>query len=535
MRVRVGTLLLCSLLLVPAASAAEGEGSFVVNGRVMAPSGGTVEGASLAFFAATADPTAFEVKVPRGNVYAFEQEYATLGGLALSTGSKGASWTVEDATIRLLSGGDHAGFLAVYPDGEGWFTLEATGPMSSEPRSVSTLGNGGTATADKAGTPDYTQTISRAHLLTRAAGTAGYEGRGGVKVNGMDVEIVQAQGNTTRHETGVRQASDTKQTFTWVYVELQAPATLTLEGQAPVTLAMQSVTVTHAADLAFTPIEGELRTSEGTYLATGKASSVEGSFRAFLTPLPDGRAARLDLNGDVRPSASFIRHPAPSVAGAESPAWWGMGLVLGTLVAAGGAAFTIHKLRPRVRPIWRRGVPSTPRTSAEVRLAKRLMEYDRLLARVRAGDVEANGFTAPLYLLASKVAEAEEDWAAMHDLMRAARMGAPEVGEYAMREGFALFYGGEPAKAAGAFHDAAHLMLEEGEPQYWLARCHVRMGQLGEAERALSRALGCSPELLDEVETCPDFAPLRGREDFENIKNAVHVRLDADQDGKDNF
>jgi hypothetical protein len=535
MRARVGAFVLCCLLLAPVAVAAEGEGSFTVRGKVTAPAGATVEGIPLAALAKdTAQVTAFSLRIPAGTVYAMQVREQNVAGVSLRTGYTVASWSVEDATARLLSGGDHEGFLGLYPSADGRLVAPLAAQTDSEPRAVSTISTDKAAAGDRRTTPAYYETFSRPHLLTDARGSVTYTGAGSVKVHGLDVEIAQAGGNTTRHQTGKR-VSGTEETFTWLVIELRAPATLTLAGPDALTVAMPAATLAGSGVLAFTPTEGELRTTEGSYLASGAASSVEGDFRAVLAPLADGRSARMDLSGDVRPSSAFARQPAPSLLGDETPAWWGLGLLVGAVVVVGGAAYTIHKLRPRVRPMWRRAAPVEPRTVEDVRQAKRLLAYDRMLARVRAGDVERNHLSAGFYVAASKVAEAEEDWAAMYDFMRAARAGSPDVGEYVMREGFALFYKGEPTSAAGAFYDAARLLPESGEPYYWLARCLVRGGHLGEAEAALACGLGLSPEMLDDVETCADFEPLRGRPNFEAIKEAIHVRLDAEQDEKDNF
>jgi hypothetical protein len=427
--------------------------------------------------------------------------------------------------------GDHAGFAGFYPDQGATLVMEAAGRSTSEVRASSTIGTTDAQTNEGQEVRHYQQGVKGLHTYAAGHGSVTYEGKGRLKVVGLDFEIQSA--NLTQHETGIEQTGPTEVRESWVVLAFVSEAALTMADAQTVEFAMPTLSARGAGDLSFTTVAGELRTEEGTYLSTGGRAVVGGTFEALLQPV--GRTdGLLTLHGDLRPSSSFVRQPAPSVFGAESPAWWGVGLLVGA-VLVGGAAVTIHKLRPRVRPMWRRGAPGALRTSADRRQAKRLLAYDRLLARVRAGDVERNHLGAALYVVASKVAEAEEDWAVMYDFMRAARLGCPDMAEYAMREGFALFYMGETTKAAGAFNDATYHDRQSGEPWYWLARCQARGGHLDDAEGTLARALGLTPGLLDDVETCADFAPLLERPRFLGIREAIHVRLDAEQDEKDNF
>src|SRR5687767_4035430 len=113
MRARVGTFLLCCLLIPSVASAAEGQGEFVVRGSVEASGGALFEGAPLAFFAAdTGEATAFEVEVSQAKVQVFEQHHQAVAGVSFGATYREASWIVHDATIRLMAG-DHSGFFGL--------------------------------------------------------------------------------------------------------------------------------------------------------------------------------------------------------------------------------------------------------------------------------------------------------------------------------------------------------------------------------------------------------------------------------------
>jgi tetratricopeptide (TPR) repeat protein len=537
MRVRVGLAVLCYLLSVlPVAAAAEGEGSFVIRDSVVAPLGAQLEGSEpLAFFAgSTAKVEAFTMTLPEAKVRVFEQRFQNVAGVRLASPAMERIWTVKDATVQLVRGGDHSGFFGLYPSPGGTLALQPSTQPETEPRSASKLGDLEASTTDWPGASHYTQSVSGPHMLTTAQGSATFIGKGAVKVNGMDFEIRQEGGNRTAHVTGSHKVSMTEDATTWVYLEWEKPGTLTVRVPSMLQAATGDLSITKADVLRFTPLKGELRTSNGTYLANGTPASVAGDFRAVLAPLPAGYTAQLDLSGDMEPSAAFVRVPASSPLAERAASWWGLALIVGAVVGVGAVVVTRKRRRGVVAPMPRKAAAWMPRPLREMTRWQRRERAARVLASSRSPLLEVTERALATYFEAIEIAEKGQDTQTAYDLTHAARRALekltsePEgredpylVGDLLLQEGEYLLVLGEPRKAYAAFERAAPLVRpynhERGaEADYGAAVAFVRSG--GSHDKALgflAAALDAHPALVVDAVKEGAFAPLRGSSDYE--------------------
>jgi tetratricopeptide (TPR) repeat protein len=530
------------------ASAAEGEGSFVIRDSVVAPLGAELEGGDpLAFFAgSTAKVEAFTMTLPEAKVRVFEQRFQNVGGFRVASPRTERSWTVTDATVELARDGGHAGFFGLYPAAGGTLTLQPSTQPETEPRSASRIGDLQAVSSDVPGVSHYSQSVSGPHMLTTAQGTASFTGEGAVKVNGIDFEIRQKGGNWTTHVTGNQKAAVTEEVTTWVYLEWEKPGALTVRVPSMLQAATADITITKADVLRFTPLRGELRTSEGEWAANGTRAHVSGDFRAALAPLPTGYTAQLNLEGDMTPSASFVRVPAPSPLAERAGSWWGVALLVGAVVGVGVGAVVVTRKRRRgvVAPMPRKTPEWMPRPLREVVRWQRRERAARVLASSRSPLLEVTERTLATYFDAIEIAEKEQDTKAAYDLTYSARRALEElaaknearedpylVGDLLVQEGEYLLELEAPRKAYAAFEQAAPLLRpydheRAADADFGAAVAFMRSG--GSHERALGllvSALDDKPALVLDAEKEVALAPLRGVSEYETAKDRAKAAL----------
>jgi tetratricopeptide (TPR) repeat protein len=287
----------------------------------------------------------------------------------------------------------------------------------------------------------------------------------------MDVEIRAAE-NVTHHETG-RTEADTatlegsrasEVTLTWLYLQFDAPATVTLAG--PVTMATSAADLSWDGAARFTPTNGSLRTPEGTYSTVGGPAKLDGRFTGRLAPLA-GEQGRLEVAGEVR-SASLRYEPAPLAPGAGSGGFpWGVVLLVGAaVVAVGTGGFATRAILVRRRRTTR----PVPAASAPF------------------------PFTAEDCLRASHLLLEQDDYPGALEWATRARTLAPTSGEAVSHEAYCLECIGDAEGAMRAYAEAARLMPEDGDMPF-LAALQARdvPGHSREAEDWLQRALAKQP------------------------------------------
>lgn len=456
---RVCWLVLAALWIAPLASAAAGEGSFTVEGKLTYPAQTHTEGEPLALFLVeTTDLGALTLTFPRGIVYEYRVNFGG-GGLlpSLQVGNAVVrSWPVEDATVSLVEG-DHSGFLGLYP-GAG-STLYLDGSMHQEPAGLSGIGNGKSSDGEAPESFNYYREVVAPHLLTSGQPAVQYVGGGGVKLRGPDVQIQSA--NATRHATGKEQTGIGQETATWLYIHFEGPATLTANGSA-VLAAVSTATASWDGALRFTPREGSLRAEDGTYLPRGRGvEQVEGAFTADLFPLAGGRTARLNLNGEIR--SATLQRQAPLPSAALSPGMAPLFLLVGVAVAASGGAAVYG---------WHRREAYRASVSRE---AESFLD----LAGVR---IQSGEFARALVWL------------------ERAREKAPKSARLAADHGFCLAKLGRIEEALQAWKEA-HELARDGEHAYGAAGTLLDAGASFElVGEWLKRALEKTPGLVVQVE-----------------------------------
>ncbi len=470
---RAWGLLLVGIMLAPLASASSARGDFSTTGDLSFSARATLGFSAQALYTDSHDPA--NLSAPLLRVTSYEQQDAafSVGPLPPTSAQVGPlkqrSFTVHDASVTLTS--LRGGWTGLYPDAAGRMTMTPSGSANLHPNTLTMIPNGRAGT-DAPDQPFYYARVTGPHFDIDGAGSVLFDGAGALKVLGARVRIVAAE-NTTEFDTGAEPTGPAQETLRWVYLSWDV-GRFALDASPALQLAARDSASFTSSSLAFVPTGGEMDTPGARYVAQpGEVATVAGALAGTVTT-PDGRAAALHVEGDVR-ATSLLARPAP-VAGpalAGLPAWIGLA-VAGAVVASGGAVAVLGRRRARVHPRPRR--------------VRRAAQHAAL-----AQDAREEGSLAE----------------ALKHIRRA--LALVSSGAYHFEEGLLLKALGSPAEARDCFALASRGLVD-GEAEMKAADCALQLGEVDDAARWVVLALGKSqldPRVLAWIATEPRFAPLR--------------------------
>lgn len=513
-----GLLLLVTIatLASPAHAATKAEGSFTAQDVI------TVQGDLAATFQPlallandTAQASGFLTTAPRADVCIYEQtiQDVTIAGQSVQAPERREPPACSaHTTLRLEPAeGNAEGWLGIDPD-EGSRLSFTASRLSVESRASAALKSEREVSSEHDATPFFVKRAVGPLLYAEEPGAFTFTGGGSLKVKGLDFWLV-SDGNRSKVETGewVSQTGTLRERFArWAVVHFTT-ATVTLSSPAPLQVAARDATATFTGDLHMRPTTGALQAGGEEYRSTGKPETFSGTFTAALEPRSAG-AVDVTLNGELR-SASIAPAPAPFV---ERPAAaWGLAVVVGAVVVAGGTAAVLYKRRhPRPRSgkphvpepaTAREEVPARvlvvdvdpdlpaprPETPEEAIREEVIQEQARTL--VERGRLALGASNDPIFGKARL-----ED--AAYFFQRAWQL-YPCLGEAAWGLGLVRFKEGNWRPAITQFLRAS-CYIDTGEPEVMCARGALRLGEEKAAGDFLHAALhraGLTPSVFEDV------------------------------------
>lgn len=501
---RTGVLLLVAMLLLPTAAASSG--TLLTEGGVDVPAGATVRFTPKLLFLDVGEAAPhLEVRAASLTVHHFRQPFREVTPPVADAPPVQWRGQVERETIALrdvlVRQGQATGdpFLGFYPDASAGATLVPSTNMTWEPRdgtaadtsvvSLTTLGR------DERHEPDFHARVEEPHLAAEAPGLLRYEGKGVLKVRGVDLVVSSAEFAGTL-PTGMERSSDgplREGTLHWAVLEFE-DAVLEVRSAVPWLLAAPEAEARWEGEAVLRGARGEIRADGTRYVAAGGTARIEGAFEALLSPQRDGSGrvvARVDLRGDL---ASTSLRPEPvAVAGtavAPRPALEGwLALALGAVALAGAGGVALGHRLPRRDPAPR-PEPSLPWTAEDCREA-------------------------------GAAAASEEDWARAAEWFERGQRLAPTSARMNADLAFALSQIGDHERALHHFAQASRLSTD-GEADVNGALAAMAAGRPdAEVEAWLVRALARSPEFVVQVDEDQEFQHLQDRPAFRRAVSAA--------------
>ena len=468
---RAWVYLVPALLLAPLAHAVPGAGTFTTEGPTTVLDGAKTDaGGPLALYADTGSLAGLQIECDNAKIHRFNQRFqpvqlAGLPRILVDVGYSEQTWHAEGLKVSFAEG-DPTGFLGVYPDDAASLSLQAEGETTAEPRAESAVGS--RLTTSDGATPsdlEYFVHIRQTHLLLTAFGIATYGGGGDWKVNGPDIQLRTAL-NTTREETGLKEAANGELVWKWVVIEPAGSCTAHV-ARATFEVAARDAHLAWDGAMRLSPVSGSLRTEHAVYVAGSRDVTLEGAFEATLSPVNKGQKTRLELSGDLR-STSLLQQPARGATGGGSAVAWGVVLLGAVAVGAvgGAAALTVSALRRR------RAFPSASPAARAQECRSRAEEHIR-----------------------------QERFSEAFEWYRRARLLSPGSVYLVSQEAFCLARMGRTMEAVALYAEANRMMPDDGDAAVNIARLLRGVkGQESEVEGWLREAIEKSPIIAYELD-----------------------------------
>jgi hypothetical protein len=437
--------------------------------------------------------------------------------LSVETGFVEYPLRVENAVLSVLAGTDHDPFVGIYPDdAKVAFVPRDGSPLQSQ--SSFAFGNAETTGGEDPRTIWYYVAEDRPNLYLNASGQGRYEGRGIVKVSGLELALATGESSNQVIKTGWSQVSATEFNLTVLTFDFTTPATLTFDtGATTVQIAAADARSVGEGTVSFVPIAGQLQDAAGDFLPPAHPEEVhlDGRFMARTLPLPQDGMAEFVVSGEVEPSG-FVFQPSPTTSTARALSWLPLVLLGAVLLAGvGGLAAWRTRRRPRAAPIPRPLPAPTAEQPAGV-------DVEELAPPVL--DVDFAMRAATSYF------EAEE-WERALSWFRYAKGQAPTSARLAAEIGFCLTKLGRYVEAEESLEEAYRRGLNASD--LWGVVCSIEEAghPVEKLEHWLKRLLQREPRLLWQVEE--DFQDkLRGRPSWATIKDETLRRLEDGFDPK---
>lgn len=516
---RGGHLLLMVVLLLPIAGA-DASGEFLARGRVTLPEGSDLSGApSLGLLHETGSMQRFTLDAPRARIHLHEMVLTETpllrdGGPAVETGGSSSVHHLTDLHVEMVA--TREGYLGFYGAEGAAVQMIASSASTLGPNASSVVSSGQGFGSTPTGGPFDTryyfhQEVDAPHVLSAASGTLRYEGAGIVKLYGPAIRWWSAEGDgayATGEDSG--EDLDLRQTYRWAIIELE-DAVFEVESPERWTLALQDAQADWQGTTFFTPASGAMSSGSTSYVATGGAARLEGTFQGTFRPHADpsgGMLLRVALVGDVVSTTLRPQAVAPAPDGPAGSMWLlplAIALATGALGFSGGLLLRRARARPAPTPIAVPVVVSAPAPEP--------------------AEPSALPFTAEDCCDAGAKAASEEDWAEAAKWFARAHRLAPTSARICADLAFSLSQIGDVDESLVLFHEASRLSTD-GEADFNGALAALQAGKpLDEVEEWLERALSRTPGLVLPLDADNDFLAMAGRPRYESAIRRARERV----------
>ena len=515
-----------SLLLAPIASAAEG--TFAVTGPITFPLGTE---STLTPFAVYVGNAALikdlNLTMPEADgriaTWTFQVLSAPAGPegiiqpVFIETGYVEHPLRVKGAAVRVLSGAVHQAFIGIYPD-DATFTVISRDGAPLRPQSSFAIGGEKSTVGEDARSIWYYVAEERPNLYLNTSGVGAYDGRGIIKISGLEIALSRGDSPAKVYKTGWSQVSATEFNLTVLTFDFTLPATLTFDtGATTVEVAAADALSVGDGAVLFRPTAGKLRAAAGDFLPPERPAEVrlDGRFSARTLPLPQEGMAEFVVSGEIEP-LGFVHQPAPAGSASRALSWLPL-VLLGAalLVGGGGVAVWRHRRRPRTDLMPR---PLPPPTAAQ----PPGVDVEELAPPVL--DVE-------FAMRAARKFVDEEEWERALSWFRYAKGCAPTSTRLLVEEGFCLTRLGRYPEAEEAF-ETAYRRGVDPESIFGIIGAIDEAGHpVEKLELWIQRYLKAFPGRLWSIEY--DFREkLEGRESWMKIVDATLEDLEKGWDSK---
>lgn len=466
--------------LSPLGAAANAAGSFVSSGPV------SFEGAhdlTLTALSAVldrgAEDTSLVLLASRLTVSVYEIQYAQvpLPGSPLVQTHPLENRTWESEAGEIVMERRQTGFIGIYPEQGARLSIRAADEIMLHNRAAGSVSTASAGTSDQREFQTYMKYVPDRHIFTEVDGPLHYQGPGAVKALGPHV-VIRSAHNETAIQTGEFSLSPTQIMRRWVYVSfVDGEATMQSASQ-DVEVAARAGEVTWDGTAHLSRAQGHLQTEGRLFSAQGEDIRVSGSFKADLL-LRGNRLVLANLGGDLRGTTlSGAPLARPPLIDEKAVYAFPLAALAVSVVVCG---FLVYRHRTLPRSPQPAPAPQAPTTLREqVDAAEEEGRWEDVVRLV--GDARKLSVISPLLLLQEATARRE-----MNDV----------------------------EAALGSYEEAAALLPGwNGTADYWAALLCAEHERWEEAMAFLQRALARDPGLCAEVESTPEFAPLKQNPEF---------------------